>query len=196
MWSLIIAGSPIVQSSRNTPAPFVSTATRHPSAAAARTPCTTGATPWPSYRCVRPVSTSTRDAPIVIDTASPPCPSADGFLNPGTSLSGQRSPSPSMPTASAQPEPSTATTWCSPPKRERRSSAARAARSNGVVIGGHRRRSRESCRDATQVHSSPGSSSPAASKPAAASRANSSSRGLSPGARALSFATRQPWRDE
>ena len=80
-----------------------------------------------------------------------------------------------------------------PTRAEHCNDVVRAAESRAQVVGCARG---EIERCAHCVQSSIGSSSPLASNPAAASRASSSSRGLSPGARALSLATRQPWRDE
>ena len=48
MWSLMSTGVPGVQVSLIPPAPFVSTITAAPVAAAVRTECTTRRTPWPS----------------------------------------------------------------------------------------------------------------------------------------------------
>ena len=75
--------------SRMPPAALVSTTVRQPAAAAVRTPCATGPTPCPSYRWVRPSSTSTRRSPTRTERIVPPCPSTVGGTKPGSSAIGE-----------------------------------------------------------------------------------------------------------
>ena len=83
-WSEISTGSPGVMPSRSPPAALVSTTSRAPAATAVRTPCATAPTPRPSYRWVRPSSTSARLSPIGIDLIRPECPATTGGENPGS----------------------------------------------------------------------------------------------------------------
>ena len=76
---------PGAQSSRSDPLALVSTSVRQPAAAAVRTAWTTAAGPWPSKRCVRPSSTSTRWPDHSYDRSSPACPGATGARKPGRS---------------------------------------------------------------------------------------------------------------
>ena len=72
MWSRMTTGVPTFQLVRKQPAPLVSKTVRQPSANAVRTPCTTAWTPRPSYKCVRPVSSSTGVVPMQMDFSAPP----------------------------------------------------------------------------------------------------------------------------
>ena len=125
-------GVPTFQSVRKQPAPFVSTTVRQPSAKAVRTPCTTACTPRPSYKCVRPVSSSTGVVPMRMDFSAPPCPRAVGFLKPGISATSNVSTgvvdiASSAGTDSAQPDPSTTSTSCSAGNAARMTEAALSA---------------------------------------------------------------------
>ena len=78
-----------------------------------RTPCTTAATPRPSYRWVRPRNTSTRLPSASTDRTRPAWPSTAGGAKPGSSVTGRSwLASPSTSAAGTQPEPSTTATSC------------------------------------------------------------------------------------
>ena len=77
-WSEISTGSPGAIPCRRPPAALVSTTILAPAATAVRMLCTTAATPRPSYRWVRPSSTSARLSPIGIDRIRPEWPATVG----------------------------------------------------------------------------------------------------------------------
>src|SRR6266702_4453706 len=70
------------------PAALVSTITLQPAATAIRTPCTTVATGWPSYRWVRPRKTRTRNWPRRTERITPAWPGTVVLGNPPRSASG------------------------------------------------------------------------------------------------------------
>ena len=131
MWSLMSTGWPGEKVGRRPPHPLVSTTVRAPAATAVRTPCTTAATPRPSYRWVRPRKTSARvESPTRTDRSVPACPSTAAAWKPGSSVTGSSATvSPSSSAAGTQPEPITRATSCrSVPVSSRSRAAASPAR--------------------------------------------------------------------